>query len=199
MRRVIVGWAGLALFILGSVADAQAQGKMAVLFHGARGGPVDFLIRNQSSFERAGFSTVVVSSAEAGGAAANAARQRGQKVYFVAMSRGAERAAATIASGFKPAALVVVSGVYDEAMAKLGSPTKLPPTLVVAHVADECPRTSPAGARRFVRWAGGKASIRWIKVTGTPAGRRCGARHAHGFFQNDDPAVAAIIGFIRSR
>jgi hypothetical protein len=199
MRRVIVGLASLAFLILGSVADAQAQGKLAVLFHGARGGPNDFLIRNQSSFDRAGFSTVVVSSAETGSTAANAAQQRGQRVYFVAMSRGAGRAASAIASGVKPAALVVVSGVYEEAMASLGSPSRLPPTLVVAHAADECPRTSPEKARQFVRWAGGKASIRWISVTGTPVGRKCGARHAHGFFQNDGAAVAAIISFIRSR
>jgi hypothetical protein len=197
MKQATVRLVGIALLILGSAAEAQAQGKLAVLFHGSVGGPRDFLIRNQSSFKRGGFDTIVVASADAGSAAANAAP--GRRVYFVAMSRGAERAAASIASGVKPAALVVVSGLYDEAMANLGSPARLPPTLVVAHVADECPRTSPAKAKRFVQWAGGRASLRWINVTGTPIGRRCGARHAHGFFQNDGPAVSAILGFIRSR
>jgi hypothetical protein len=104
-----------------------------------------------------------------------------------------------LASGAKVARVVLVSGVYEEAIANLGSPARLPPTLVVHHVADECPLTSPAAARRFVAWSKGKASIRWINTRGVPQGRVCGARHAHGFFQQDGPAVSAILGFIRAR
>jgi hypothetical protein len=200
MKRAFVFLGCLAAIIVTSAeSQAQAQGKFVVLFHGRVGGPRDFLIRNQASFHRAGLETIVVSSAQAGVGAAKAAQQRGQKVFLVGMSRGVPKAASTVASGVRAAGVVLVSGLYEEAMANLGSPARLPPTLVVHHVADECPRTTPGMARRFVQWAGGKASIRWINTRGKPRGRACGARHAHGFFQQDGPAVSAIISFIRSR
>jgi hypothetical protein len=49
------------VFGLATEAMAQKGQSVAVLLHGARGGPIDFLIRNQSRFERAGFETVVAS------------------------------------------------------------------------------------------------------------------------------------------
>jgi hypothetical protein len=198
MKRTAAIFACVAAVVLGTAAQAQQQG-VAVLLHGARGGPGDFLIRNQGRFDRAGFETVIASTGGEAAAAARAAQQNGRRVVFVAMSRGVPRAAAALASGVKVSRLVLVSGVYEEAMQTLGSPGRLPPTLVVQHVADECPLTSPAKAKRFVGWAKGKASIRWINVRGTPQGRACGARHAHGFFQQDGPAIAVIIGFIRAR
>lgn len=198
MKRIIAGLACMAaVFVVGTAAHAQQQRSMAVLLHGARGGPTDFLIRNQGSFERAGFETVVASTGGEAAAAARAAQQNGRRVVFVAMSRGVPRAAMALASGAKVARTVLVSGLYDEAIQRLGSPARLPATLVVHHVADECPRTTPAAAKRFVAWAKGKASIRWIDVRGAPRGRRCGSRHAHGFYQQDGPAISAILGFIR--
>jgi hypothetical protein len=198
-RRIALLACWTALVLGAAQTPAYAQGKFVVLLHGRGGGPGDFLIRNQASFQRAGFETIVASSAEAAVSAATGAQQRGRKVFLVGVSLGVPKAATAVASGVKAAGVVLVSGLYEEAMANLGSPGKLPPTLVVHHVADECPRTTPDMARRFVQWAGGKASIRWINTRGEPRGRACGARHAHGFFQQDGPAVSAIISFIRSR
>jgi hypothetical protein len=83
-------------------------------------------------------------------------------------------------------------------MATLGSPDRLPATLVVHHSHDACRRTPPGGAESFVAWARGKARLQWINTTGQPSSNPCNAHGAHGFFEQDGPAVSAIIGFIKS-
>ena len=200
MNRMVMLLGCMLAAGVGSQATAQAQKTVAILLPGAGGAvPQDFLVRNKARFDGAGFDTVVTTSTSGAVAAANAAQQSGRKAVIVGMSRGAPQAASALASGAKVAGVVFVSGVYGEVISNLGSPQVLPPTLVVHHRADQCPLTTPELAERFVRWARGKASIRWINTVGAPDGRPCAPFGAHGFFQQDGPAVAAIVSFIRSR
>ena len=183
-----------------SAAAQKRSAPVAILLPGSGGAhPGDFLIRNKASIERAGIETVVTTSTSGAVAAANAAQQSGRRAVLVGMSLGTTHAASALASGAKVTGVVFVSGNYDDVIAILGSPAVLPRTLVVHHRADACRRTLPEAAERFVRWARGKASIRWITTSGESVGRECGARAAHGFFRKDGPAVSAIIGFVRSR
>lgn len=182
-----------------SASPALAQGPTAILIPGA-GGPVpgDFLMRNIASFQAAGIQTQVATSAGQAAAAARAIARTGGRAVIVGMSRGAPTAAAAAASGAPVAGVVLVSGVYRDAMRALGSPAALPQALVVHHRRDQCPLTTPAAAQAFVAWTGGRASLAWIDTQGQPDGRPCGPFGAHGFFRNDAPAIGAIIGFIRS-
>jgi hypothetical protein len=118
---------------------------------------------------------------------------------IVGMSRGAGDAAAAIAAGARPAGVVLVSGVYARAMAALGTPDKLPTTLVVHHARDICRFTLPGAATEFVAWTRGRATLQWINTEGEPSDNPCNARGAHGFFRKDGPAVAAIVAFVRAR
>lgn len=57
----------------------------------------------------------------------------------------------------------------------LGSPDKLPPTLVIHHRRDDCKFTRPEGVEPFIRWSGGKARVAWLDG-GANAGDPCQAK-----------------------
>lgn len=107
-------------------------------------------------------------------------------VTVVATSKGTLRAARGIAGGAKPDALVLTSGFLNGSGSRqnvaniLGSPRSLPRSLVIAHRHDSCRFTLPAGVEPFIRWAGGKASVKWLDG-GMDSGDPCEARGHHGF------------------
>jgi hypothetical protein len=122
-------------------------------------------------------------------------------VTVVATSRGTLRAARGIAGGAKPDALVLTSGFLTDGSGShqnvaniLGSPRLLPRTLVIAHRHDACRFTLPAGVEPFIRWADGKASVKWLDG-GMDSGDPCQARGHHGFNGLDGQVVSAATGF----
>jgi len=199
MRRSFMLLTILALAGPVPIGPALAA-NVAILMPGSSGiVPGDFLVRNEDKFKRAGIRTIMTtSSASAAAAVADEAAQ-GRKSVIVGMSKGAVDAAAAIAAGGRPAGVVFVSGIHSRIIAALGTPDKLPATLLVHHRHDVCKFTLPGGAVEFAAWARGKARLQWIDTTGEPGSNPCNAQGAHGFFKKDGPAVAAIIGFVRSR
>ena len=122
-------------------------------------------------------------------------------VTVVATSRGTLRAAHEIAGGAKPDALVLTSGFLTDGSGShqnvaniLGSPRLLPRTLVIAHRHDACRFTLPAGVEPFIRWAGGKASVKWLDG-GIDSGDPCQARGHHGFSGLDVEVVSVAAVF----
>ena len=189
----------LALAFAGGAGAATAA-NVAVLMPGSSGiVPGDFLVRNQARFEQAGIRTIMTTSPATAAESVAAEAALGRKAVIVGMSKGSVDAAEAIAGGAKPAGVVFVSGIHSRVMATLGSPDRLPATLVVHHSRDICRFTLPADASEFVRWSRGKARLLWINTSGEPSDNPCNARGAHGFFRQDGPAVSAIIGFVRSR
>ena len=122
-------------------------------------------------------------------------------VTVIATSKGTLRAAHGIAGGAKPDTLVLTSGFLTDGSGSrqnvaniLGSPRLLPRTLVIAHRHDSCRFTLPAGVEPFIRWAGGKASVKWLDG-GMDSGDPCQARGHHGFNGLDGEVVSAAAGF----
>ena len=120
-------------------------------------------------------------------------------VTVVATSKGTLRAAYGVAGGAKPDALVLTSGFLTDGSGSrqnvaniLGSPRLLPRTL--AHRHDSCRFTLPAGVEPFIRWAGGKASVKWVDG-GVNSGDPCQARGYHGFNGLDSEVVSIAAGF----
>jgi dienelactone hydrolase len=194
----------IAMLLAPAVAWAQQSRPVAILMPGAGGAtPNDFLVRNQSKIRGAGIETRVTTSPSEAADIARAEKQKGRKVVIVGMSMGAWHVGQAIAAGAPANGVVLVSGMLSNAVSALGTPAKLPSTLIVHHHKDECQYTLPSTARSFQQWSGGKARIAWITTTGEPPpgrkGNPCWPFGAHGFFMKDGPAVAAIVGFIRSR
>lgn len=179
---------------------AYAQGRTVILMPGAGGAtPIDFLVRNQSRIGGAGATVIVTTSSGEAASLSQAEAAKKRKVILVGMSRGTIDVANAIASGAKADGAVLVSGAYDNVRSALGSPSRLPRTLLVHHRNDECSATPPSAAGSFVAWSEGKASVRWISSQGAPVPNPCGPRGAHGFYMRDGAAVSAINGFIASR
>ena len=198
MGRSVQLLSALALAWLGQVGSAAAA-NVAVLMPGSSGiVPGDFLVRNEGRFRGAGIRTIMTTSSSSAAEAVAAEIAQGRKIVMVGMSKGAVDVASALASGARPTGAVFVSGIHSMVMATLGSPSRLPPTLVVHHSQDACRRTPPSDASSFVAWSGGKARMQWINTTGQPSANPCNAQGAHGFFRQDGPAVSAIIGFVKS-
>lgn len=188
----------LALALLGQIGTAAAA-NVAVLMPGSSGiVPGDFLVRNEARFQRSGIRTIMTTSPSSAAASIASETAQGHKIVLVGMSKGTVDAASALASGARPTGVVFVSGIYSRVIPTLGSPDRLPATLVVHHSNDICKFTLPSGAQNFVSWARGKARLQWINTTGEPSSNPCNAQGAHGFFKKDGPAVSAIIGFIKS-
>jgi len=198
MGRSVQLLSALALAWLGQVGSAAAA-NVAVLMPGSSGiVPGDFLVRNEGRFRGAGIRTIMTTSPSSAAEAIAAETSQDRKIVIVGMSKGAVNVASALASGARPTGAVFVSGIHSMVMATLGSPSRLPPTLVVHHSQDACRRTPPSDASSFVAWSGGKARMQWINTTGQPSANPCNAQGAHGFFRQDGPAVSAIIGFVKS-
>jgi hypothetical protein len=200
VRRISIV-AGLVAALLGDPGVSAAQERrLAVLMPGSGGAvPIDFMVRNEGRIRAAGIETVVTTSPDQAAALTRTTVEQKRKVFLLGMSRGARDVAQAIQSGARPTGVVFVSGALNLAQDILGSPAALPATLVIHHRRDECRFTSPEDAQRFVAWASGKATLRWIETKGEPHPNPCGPRGAHGFFLQDGPAVSAIVGFIRGR
>jgi hypothetical protein len=198
MTRSVL-YASVFLFAcLGDTSPAAAA-NVAVLMPGSSGiVPGDFLVRNEGRLRGAGIRTIVTTSPSSAAEAIAAETSQGRKIVIVGMSKGSVDVASALASGARPSGAVFVSGIHAMVIATLGSPDRLPATLVVHHSQDACRRTPPSGASSFVAWSGGKARIQWINTTGQPSNNPCNAQGAHGFFKQDGPAVSAIISFVKS-
>src|SRR5215813_11092193 len=190
-----------SVFALACFAEASpaAAANVAVLMPGSSGiVPGDFLVRNEAKIQGAGIRTIMTTSPSSAAQAVATETAQGRKIVMVGMSKGTVDVASALAAGARPSGVVFVSGIHSRVMATLGSPDKLPPTLVVHHSHDICQFTLPSAASTFVGWARGKARVQWINTTGEPSSNPCNAQGAHGFFKQDGPAVSAIVGFIKS-
>jgi hypothetical protein len=122
-------------------------------------------------------------------------------VTVIGTSRGTLRAAEGIAAGARPDALVLTSGFLTAESGSgqnvaniLGSPARLPKTLVIHHRHDGCKFTQPAGVAPFIKWARGKARVVWLDG-GSTQGNPCQAKAHHGFEGLDGRVVALAAAF----
>lgn len=159
------------------------------------------LVRTREAYKAQGLAVLVVDADINLAAAVNYMRAIKSPVTVIGTSRGTLRAAAGIARGARPDALVLTAGFLSPAsggdshvMSILGSPEKLPPTLVIHHRQDGCRHTKPAGVEPFIAWAGGKARVAWLDG-GQAVGNPCQAKSHHGFLGLDGKVVALAAGF----
>lgn len=158
------------------------------------------LVRTRHAYAAQGFAVLVP---EGNVNIAEAVKMMGRygPVTLVGTSRGTQRAARGVAAGARPARLVLTSGFlsdasgdFDNVTRILGTPDALPPTLVIEHRNDACPKTLPAGVAPFLAWSKGKAKAVWIDG-GESVGDACQANAHHGFKGVDAKVVAAVSAF----
>lgn len=199
-----------ALVLFGSSAFAQTSRPPSpaalVLVPGAGGAsPRDFLVLSTRFFEAAGLTTVMTTSAGEASRLVSDLQSRGFRVTLVGMSLGAVTAAQAVASGSRPDRIVFAAGGLlppgtpnGSVVGTLGTPSQLPPTLVLHHREDACRMTPPSAVEDFVRWSRGRARVAWITGGGGP-GPPCRPDTPHTFTDRENVAAAAIIQFAKSR
>ena len=160
------------------------------------------LVRTRQAYAARGFAVLVPDIGYDLGALVAYMGAIKRPVAVVGTSRGTQRAARGIAAGARPDRLVLTSGFLSDAsgdpdnvIAILGSPAALPPTLIVHHRQDGCPKTQPAGVDPFLAWAHGKARVVWLSG-GSDSGNPCEAQAHHGFAGLDGQVVSVVSSFV---
>lgn len=158
------------------------------------------LVRTRMAYARRGKAVLVLDAGASLPAAVAYMAKISRPVTVVATSRGTLRAAQGIASGARPDALVLTSGLLTadsggrQHVSSIVPAGQLPRTLVVHHRQDGCRLTLPAGVEPFVRWARGRARAVWLSG-GRDEGNPCQARAYHGFNGLDGRVVSLAAGF----
>ncbi len=159
------------------------------------------LVRTRNAYRARGLAVLVVDADVNLKAAVDYMRAIKGPVTVIGTSRGTLRAAEGIAAGARPDALVLTSGFLSaesgsgqNVVAILGSPARLPRTLVIEHRQDGCRFTQPAGVEPFIKWAGGRARVVWLDG-GVSFGNPCGAKAHHGFNGIDGRVVSLAASF----
>ena len=159
------------------------------------------LVRTRNAYAARGLAVLVADYGTDLKAAVDYMAAIKRPVTVIGTSRGTLRAAEGIARGARPDALVLTSGFLSSesgsssnVVSILGSPAALPRTLVVHHTSDGCKFTLPAGVDPFIKWAGGRARVKWLSG-GAEEGDACEARGHHGFNGLDGQVVSLAAGF----
>lgn len=159
------------------------------------------LVRTRQAYAARGFAVLVPNSGFDLAALVTFMRTIKSPVTVVGTSRGTQRAAHGLAAGARPDRLVLTSGFLsdesgdpDNVVNTLGSPSALPPTLVVHNREDGCRKTTPAGVAPFIAWSQGRARVTWLSG-GATEGDPCGATAYHGFNGLDGQVVSAVAAF----
>ena len=118
-------------------------------------------------------------------------------VSISAVSRGVMSVTKVLSSGrLKMKKLVLVAGDLNFMQQKLGTPSKLPKTLVIHHRRDGCKKTPPSAVEAFEQWAGGKVTVVWLDG-GRNQGNPCGPDAYHGLAGLDGKVVDTIVSFLK--
>jgi hypothetical protein len=151
------------------------------------------LVRTRQAYTRMGVATLTVDLGVDLPAAVQFMRKLGGPLAFVGTSRGTLRATQALSAG--PDRLVLTSAFLSDIQGEVGSPSALPPTLVVEHRHDECRFTLPDGVAPFQQWAGAKVKVVWLDG-GRNEGDPCQATAHHGFNGLDGEVVGVVGRFV---
>lgn len=175
---------------------ANAKGSLVLLPGDAGLSDRDPLQRAKMKYVGKGFAVLSIDKKTNIRAAVKYASETAKFVYIAAVSSGVRRLAGAIAAPwFRAKKVVLVSGNLDSVREKVGSPDKLPPTLVIHHRLDRCSNTSPNQVKKFQEWGGSKVTVHWM-TGGSNSGDSCGAQSYHGLADLDDEVVNTITSFL---
>ncbi len=153
------------------------------------------LIRTRANYAAAGFATLTLDSWGSPASAVTHMKGIARPVVVVGTSRAATRIHSAL--GAQPDGIVITSGMLDHFQSNVGSPSSLPPTLIVHHRKDGCRVTSPALVDPFIAWSAGRARVVWLDG-GRDEGDPCQAAGYHGFAGIDGQVVSRVTGFAGS-
>lgn len=153
------------------------------------------VVRTRKAYLAHGIATLTIDSGVDVAGAVQYMRKVAPIVVVEGTSRGTLRAPKALAA--HPNALVLTSGFWSNLPSLIGSASALPPTLVIEHRHDGCPKTSPTGVPGFQSWGGAKVKVVWMDG-GISKGDPCEAKAYHGFNGLDSKVVSTVAQFANS-
>lgn len=157
------------------------------------GGKENQLVRTRKAYLQHGIATLTVDHDVRIPEAIAYMHKLTNVVAIVATSRGTLRVVGGLSH--KIDAVILTAAMLDEVKNLVGSPDRLPRTLLVHHRQDKCHLTPPDAVDRFKSWAGFRVEVAWMDG-GIDLGPPCGARSYHGFNGLDDHIVSTISAFV---
>lgn len=180
---------------VGLVLITGGDGRIGIGADGTVANDRNWIVWTRGSYAKAGLASILVDQGASIPAAMAVLRERGaKKIVIVGMSNGTVRALEGLSA--KPDKLVLVSGKLAEVQSGVGSPSALPPTLVIHHRQDGCRGTPPAAVEPFATWAAGRAQVKWTSG-GIDEGDPCRPRGHHGQRGLEGQVVSAITAFAK--
>jgi hypothetical protein len=177
---------------------SNAKASLVLLPGDAGLSDLDPLQRARMKYVEKGFAVLSISQETVIRAAMKYASETAKPVSIAAVSSGVRRLAGAIATpGFRARKVIFVSGNLDSVREIVGSPDKLPSTLVIHHRKDGCSKTSPKQVDKFQAWGGSKVTVHWMEG-GNDSGDPCGPRSHHGLAGLDDEVVNTITSFLEN-
>src|SRR4029077_2071635 len=121
------------------------------------------LVRTRQAYAARDFVTLTIDRDVNIVAAIAYMRKIAAPVVLAGTSNGTRRIGSAIAVGARPDAVVLTSGLLQNVQYTIGSPERLPRTLVVHHRNDQCRGTPPYAVEPFKQWGGSKVTVVWLE------------------------------------
>ena len=177
---------------------SSAKASLVLLSGDAGLSDQDPLQRARMKYVEKGFAVLSIDQDTVIRAAMRYVSETARPVSVAAVSSGVRRLAGAIATpGFRARRGIFVSGNLDAVREIVGSPDKLPPTLVIHHRNDGCSKTSPKQVDKFQEWGGSKVTVHWLEG-GSDSGDSCGPQSHHGLAGLDEQVVNTITNFLEN-
>lgn len=170
------------------VMNVQADGSFS-------SGKNNQLVRTRHAYLPHGIATLTIDVGVDVPAAVNYMRKVTPVVVVAGTSRGSLRVPNSLSA--KPNAIVLTAAMLNDVRSSVGSPSALPPTLVVHHRKDGCRVTPPGAVEPFKAWGGGKVQVVWLEG-GAYNADQCGSQGHHGFKDIDGAVVSTVAQFAKS-
>lgn len=155
----------------------------------------NWIVRTRGAYSGRGMASLLLDGGADVGQAIAYMRGIAPRVVVVAMSRGSLKVPSAL--GSRPDGVVLASSMLSQVQSAIGSPDRLPPTLVIHHRQDSCRVTLAGEVEPFQAWAGRRARTVWIDG-GTSTGDPCQAQAYHGFIGREGAVVSSIAAFAGS-
>lgn len=153
------------------------------------------LVRTRQAYLAHGIATLTIDIDVDVPAAVNYMRKLAPVVVVAGTSRGSLRVPQSLSA--KPNAIILTAAMLNDVRLSVGSPSALPPVLLVHHRQDACRLTLPQAVEPFKAWGGNKVQVVWLQG-GRSTGNNCGAQAYHGFNGIDGQVVSAVAQFAKS-
>jgi hypothetical protein len=155
------------------------------------------LVSTRKDYMARGVASLLIDANVSTSSAIEYLRRFRKPIVVVGLSKGSLRLAEGLSS--QPGGIVIWSGFIEEVKNSIGSPSALPPTLVIHNRGDVCNKTPPDPVASFEAWGGSRVKVLWVGGGDATVEDPCRDLRAPHFMPgHEGQVVSAIASFSKS-